>query len=91
MTPERKIHQKKENKIPYLLFVSRIHELTKATQFIDLFGEDGGSEFNGTPPTPEPEIGNSSFLPTSEPTDRCWIGFAYMIPNFTEICGEGTT
>jgi hypothetical protein len=39
MTPERKIHQKKENKIPYLLLVSRIHELTKATQFIDLFGE----------------------------------------------------
>jgi hypothetical protein len=30
MTPERKIHQKKENKIPYLLFVSRIHELAKA-------------------------------------------------------------
>jgi hypothetical protein len=49
MTPERKIHQKKENKIPYLLLVSRIHELTKATQFIDLFGEDGGSSFNGEP------------------------------------------
>ena len=48
-TPERKIHQKRENKIPYLLLVSRIHELTKATQFIDLFGEDGGSSFNGEP------------------------------------------
>jgi len=50
MTLERKIHQKKENKIPYLLLVSRIHELTKATQCIDLFGEDGGSSFNGEPP-----------------------------------------
>ncbi|MDW0315163.1 MAG: hypothetical protein QN716_07290 [Nitrososphaeraceae archaeon] len=24
--------------------------MTKATQFIDLFGEDGGSSFNGEPP-----------------------------------------
>ena len=39
--------RKKGNKIPYLLFVSHIHELTKATQFIDLFGEDGSSSFNG--------------------------------------------
>ena len=33
---ERKIHQKKENKIPYLFFVSRLHELTKATQLFSL-------------------------------------------------------
>jgi hypothetical protein len=45
MTLERKTHQKKENKIPYLLYVSCIHELTKATQFIDLFGEVGCSSF----------------------------------------------
>ena len=43
VTQERKIHQKKGNKIPYLLFVPRLHELTKATQFIDLFNEDGRS------------------------------------------------
>ena len=33
---EGKIHQKKENKIPYFLFVSRLHELTKATQLFSL-------------------------------------------------------
>ena len=69
---ERKIHQKKENKIPYFLFVSRLHELTKATQFFDLFGED--SDFNEGPPSqpsPEQEFENSSFLPTPEPTDYC--------------------
>ena len=43
VTQERKIHQKKGNKIPYLLFVPRLDELTKATQFIDLFNEDGRS------------------------------------------------
>ena len=52
-----KIHQKKGNKILYLLFVSRIHELTKATQFIDLFGDDGGRSFNDRPPLqPEPKV-----------------------------------
>jgi hypothetical protein len=40
VTGERKIHQKKGNKIPYLLFVSRLHELTKATQFIDPYSFD---------------------------------------------------
>ena len=65
---ERKIHQKKENKIPYFLFVSRLHELTKATQFFDLFGED--SDFNEGPPSqpsPEPEFENSSFFPEPQP------------------------
>ena len=33
VTLERKIHQKKESKIPYFLFVSRLHELTKAIVF----------------------------------------------------------
>ena len=42
VTQERKIHQKKGNKIPYLLFVPRLHEL-KVIQFIDLFNEDGRS------------------------------------------------
>jgi hypothetical protein len=46
VTQERKIHQKKGNKIPYLLFVSRLHELTKATQIIDQFNEDGRNSFN---------------------------------------------
>jgi hypothetical protein len=50
MTPELNSHQIKDNKILYLLFVSLINEFTKATQFIDLFGEDGGSSFNGEPP-----------------------------------------
>ena len=36
VTPEGKIHQKKGNKIPYFLFVSRLHELTKATQLFSL-------------------------------------------------------
>jgi hypothetical protein len=40
VTRERKIHQKKGNKIPYLLFVSRLHELTKAIQFIDPYSFD---------------------------------------------------
>ena len=57
-----------------------------------MFGED--SDFNEGPPSQpslEPEFENSSFLPTPEPTDRCWIGFANMISNFDETCGEGTT
>jgi hypothetical protein len=45
--------------------------LTKATQFIDQFGEDGGSSFSDGPPLqPEPEVSNGSYLtPMPTPTD----------------------
>jgi hypothetical protein len=63
-----------------------LHELTKATQFIDQFGEHGGSSFsNGPPLQPDAEVSNGSYLtPMPTPTDYRYEGFASIIPNYEE-------
>lgn len=47
------------------------------------------------PPTPppsnntKPPVAGAVLTPTPTPTDRCYAGFAYMIPNYDEVCGTG--
>jgi hypothetical protein len=70
------------------------------TPTVPVTPELGNPLFEGREPTPpqqqEAEVENSSIRipeipllsPSPIPTDYCYEGFDYMIPNYTEVCGD---